>query len=73
MVESSFETGLSEQLTLSNNTAKNQDAIEPQIVSDESNVYVIWSQGDFDSNLTDIFFERSTDGGAELWRCYKLE
>ena len=62
----SFETGLSEQLTLSNNTAKNQDAIEPQVVSDESNVYVIWSQGDFDSNLTDIFFKRSTDGGASF-------
>ena len=62
----SFETGLSEQLTLSNNTAKNQDAIEPQVASDKSSVYVVWSQGDFDSNLTDIFFRRSTDGGASF-------
>ena len=62
----SFETGLSEQLTLSNNTAKSQDAIEPQVASDKSNVYAVWSQGDFDSNLTDIFFKKSTDGGASF-------
>jgi hypothetical protein len=62
----SFETGLSEHLTLSNNTAKNIDAIEPQVASDKSNVYVVWSQGDFDSNLTDVFFKRSTDGGASF-------
>ena len=66
MVELSFETGLSEQLTLSNNTAKSQDAIEPQVASDKSNVYAVWSQGDFDSNLTDIFFKKSTDGGASF-------
>jgi hypothetical protein len=60
----SFETGLSEHLTLSNNTAKNIDAIESRIASNKSNVYVIWSQGNFDQDLTDIFFKRSTDGGA---------
>jgi hypothetical protein len=60
----SFETGLSEHLTLTNNTIKNIDAIEPQIASDKSNVYVIWSQGNFDQGLTDVFFKRSTDGGA---------
>jgi hypothetical protein len=60
----SFETGLSEHLTLSNNTVKNIDAIEPQIASDKSNVYIIWSQGNFDQGLTDVFFKRSTDGGA---------
>ena len=62
----SFETGLSEQMTLSNNTAKSQDAIEPQVASDKSNVYAVWSQGDFNSNLTDIFFKKSTDGGASF-------
>ena len=62
----SFETGLSEHLTLSNNTAKNIDAIEPRIASYKSNVYVIWSQGNFDQGLTDIFFKRSTDGGASF-------
>jgi hypothetical protein len=62
----SFETGLSEHLTLSNNTVKNIDAIEPQIASDKSNVYVIWSQGNFDQGLTDIFLKRSTDGGANF-------
>jgi hypothetical protein len=62
----SFKTGLSEHLTLSNNTAKNIDAIEPRIASYKSNVYVIWSQGNFDQGLTDIFFKRSTDGGASF-------
>jgi hypothetical protein len=68
----SFETGLSEQLTLSNNTAKSQDAIEPQVASDKSNVYAVWSQGDFDSNLTDIFFKKSTDGGASFGETINL-
>jgi hypothetical protein len=68
----SFEAGLSEQLTLSNNTAQNQDAIEPQIASDKSNVYVVWSQGDFDSNRTDIFFKRSTDSGASFGETINL-
>jgi len=62
----SFETGLSEHMMLSNNTAKTIDAIEPQIASDKSNVYVIWSQGNFDQGLTDVFFKRSTDGGASF-------
>jgi hypothetical protein len=68
----SFETGLSEHLTLSNNTVKNIDAIEPQIVSDKSNVYVIWSQGDFDQGLADIFLKRSTDGGASFGNVINL-
>jgi hypothetical protein len=62
----SFGTGLSEHLTLSNNTAKNINAIEPRIVSDKANVYVIWSQGNFDRGISDIFFKRSTDGGASF-------
>jgi hypothetical protein len=66
-----FEAGLSEQLTLSNNTAQNQ-AIEPQIASGKSNVYVVWSQGDFDSNRTDIFFKRSTDSGASFGETINL-
>src|SRR5215217_7560472 len=53
-------------MMLSNNTAKTIDAIEPQIASDKSNVYVIWSQGNFDQGLTDVFFKRSTDGGASF-------
>ena len=61
-----FETGLSEHLTLSNNTVKDIDATEPQIASDNSNVYVIWSQGNFDQGLTDIFLKRSTDGGTSF-------
>ncbi|MGA7369069.1 MAG: hypothetical protein WBX01_08065 [Nitrososphaeraceae archaeon] len=45
----SFQTGLSEHLTLSNNTIKNIDAIEPQVASDRSSVYVVWSQGNFEN------------------------
>jgi hypothetical protein len=62
----SFGTGLSEHLTLSNNTAENINAIEPRIVSDKANVYVLWSQGNFDRGISDIFFKRSTDGGASF-------
>ncbi len=62
----SFGTGLSEHLTLSNNTAKNINAIEPRIVSDKANVYVLWSQGNFTGAISDIFFKRSTDGGASF-------
>jgi len=68
----SFETGLSEHLTLSNNTAIKIDAIEPRVVSDKTNVYVLWSQGDFDQGLTDVFFKRSTDGGASFGNTINL-
>jgi hypothetical protein len=68
----SFETGLSEHLTLSNNTVKDIEAIEPQIASDNSNIYVIWSQGNFDQGLTDIFLKRSTDGGASFGNIINL-
>jgi hypothetical protein len=62
----SFGTGLSEHLTLSNDTEQVIQAVQPQVASDNGNVYVIWSQGSFDDGVTDIFFKRSTDGGASF-------
>ena len=40
-------------LTLNNDTAKDVDAIEPQIDSDKSKLCVICSQGNFGQSLTD--------------------
>jgi hypothetical protein len=68
----SFGTGLSEHLTLSNNTEQVIQAVQPQVTSDNGNVYVIWSQGSFDDGVTDIFFKRSTDGGASFGETINL-
>jgi hypothetical protein len=46
----SFGTGLSEHLTLSNDTEQVIQAVQPQVASDNGNVYVIWSQGSFDGD-----------------------
>ena len=40
------------------------DAHDPQVLVSESNIYVIWI--DFVTGNDDIYFKRSTDGGASF-------
>lgn len=55
-------TWLSSEVRLDTDPAGTGNSVEPQIAVSGSSVYVVWQDGR--SGSTDIYFNRSTDGGA---------
>jgi hypothetical protein len=53
-------------LYLTANSTKPINSVRPQIVANASNVFVVWSMGNFDQGRTDVLFKRSINGGASF-------
>ncbi len=49
---------------LSYNSSKGINSVRPQIVANANDVYIVWSNGNFDNGHSDVLFKRSINNGA---------